>query len=888
MDDDYDTLLKKYANKSERPKDDEEGALDEHEDQSRDRRRKESASKETDKRRADKSRDKRDRSRDRRRSRERSRERRRSSRERSRDRKRSRERSRDRNERHTSREKSRDRGAAMEIDAEQGEAANKWGGLRERSVNEWDSLRAELGLPPLEKSSAPASSASAPQASETDTSSREMSLADKLEVMKHARLMKQKEKKVKTLGDADSEDEQEVTSVNWIQRSRAIEEEKKRALMRQRMMEEEEEQARALRPVSVQGLKVGHALTQLDSDLREGEERVLTLKDNYILDEQGQEDELLDTTLLEKEKWEKIHQAKKKKSRYELLDDPQASVLSKYDEEKKKEGFVLNNEGHALAPDTARPSPDEVRDKLQRAAQSLDTPAPSASSDYWTNDEIAEFKKNSGPKKKKRKLRKKSALSELFAHEEAHPQQGADEDLASRTERQQRQEEQSAQDRDTRLQRWKNYDKALEKAQGDAQMLFDQPRRGAAPGAESEVTYHEDEEDLFRELARARKLAARDKKKKRPEEVVSELLTTVKSEAEPVSALHNEEELVFTESTEFVRSLPTEQDERQEEQERKLKRERRTVHVKKEPVPPRDEDTLMREIEADLPVIRPPAPRRAESEDEVPVKEEPVEANTASADNERVQREHAAFSEAMGDTGTEVRGVGGMLAMLRTMGESGPSNAGKKESQKKDKDERRHNNNRLDAELALGRATDKRVLDVPLHDERETEALQRRYKHELGMLKKPLNLSGITLEHHDQETGRVLTPKEAFRRMSYVFHGKGPGKNKAEKRKKQDEKRLKQLTQHSMGTETISMQEMQKIQQENKTPYIVLGASAKIFQARDTKPLSAPSASANNNNNAASVSHTQHGAAQESSEYGISLPSHRPKIELSFKTPAKK
>jgi hypothetical protein len=81
---------------------------------------------------------------------------------------------------------------------------------------------------------------------------------------------------------------------------------------------------------------------------------------------------------------------------------------------------------------------------------------------------------------------------------------------------------------------------------------------------------------------------------------------------------------------------------------------------------------------------------------------------------------------------------------------------------------------------------------------------------------------------------------------------------------------------------------MQKIQQENKTPYIVLGASAKIFQARDTKPLSAPSASANNNNNAASVSHTQHGAAQESSEYGISLPSHRPKIELSFKTPAKK
>eukprot|EP00029_Vermamoeba_vermiformis_P009772 TRINITY_DN4992_c0_g1_i1.p1 TRINITY_DN4992_c0_g1~~TRINITY_DN4992_c0_g1_i1.p1 ORF type:complete len:887 (-),score=451.89 TRINITY_DN4992_c0_g1_i1:10-2670(-) len=886
MDDDYDTLLKKYANKSERPKDEEEGALDEHEDQSRDRRRTE---KDTDKRRADKSRDKRDRSRDRRRSRERSRDRRRGSRER--DRKRSKER-----ERRTSREKSRDRGAAMEIDTEIERGAsegtrdeNKWGGLRERSVDEWDSLRAELGLPPLEKSSAAVTSSAVTEPRE-QSEEREMSLADKLEVMKHARLMKQKEKKLKTLGDADSDEEQEGSSVNWIQRSRAIEEEKKRALMRQRMLEEEEEQARASRPVSVQGLKVGHELTQLDHDLREGEVRVLTLKDNYILDENGQEDELLDTTLLEKEKWEKIHNAKKKKSRYEVLDDPQASVLSKYDEEQKKEGFVLTGEGQVVQ-DTARPSPDEVRDKLQRAAQSLDTPAPSTSSDYFTNEEIAEFKKNSGPKKKKRKLRKKSALSELFDQEAAHPQQGADEDLASRSARQQRQEEQTAQDRDTRLQRWKNYDKALEKAQGDAEMLFDQPKRGEQ--RESEVTYHEDEEDLFRELARARKLAARDRKKKRPEEVVSELLTSVKREEEAVPASTNDEELVFTESTEFVRSLPTEQDERQEEQERKMKRERRTVHVKKEPVPHRDEDTLMREIEADQPVIRPPAPRRVES-DEVAVKEEKHDSTPAESESESVQREHAALSEAMGDTGTDVRGVGGMLAMLRSMGESSPSNTAPnnaKEGQKKDKDERRPK--RLDAELALGRATDKRVHEVPLNDERETEALQRRYRHELGMLKKPLNLNGITLEHHDQETGRLLTPKEAFRRMSYVFHGKGPGKNKAEKRKKQDEKRLKQLTQHSMGTETISMQEMQKIQQENKTPYIVLGASAKIFQARDTKPLStAPTSTSTNHNNNTNKSNNNnsgsHQGQREESEYGISLPSHRPKIELSFKTPAKK
>lgn len=39
----------------------------------------------------------------------------------------------------------------------------------------------------------------------------------------------------------------------------------------------------------------------------------------------------------------------------------------------------------------------------------------------------------------------------------------------------------------------------------------------------------------------------------------------------------------------------------------------------------------------------------------------------------------------------------------------------------------------------------------------------------------------IKLEYVDDD-GRPLCPKEAFRYLSHKFHGKGPGKNKQEKR----------------------------------------------------------------------------------------------------------
>lgn len=44
--------------------------------------------------------------------------------------------------------------------------------------------------------------------------------------------------------------------------------------------------------------------------------------------------------------------------------------------------------------------------------------------------------------------------------------------------------------------------------------------------------------------------------------------------------------------------------------------------------------------------------------------------------------------------------------------------------------------------------------------------------------------NGVKIEYRD-EFGRKLTQKEAFRQLSYRFHGYGPGKKKREKKLKQ-------------------------------------------------------------------------------------------------------
>lgn len=82
----------------------------------------------------------------------------------------------------------------------------------------------------------------------------------------------------------------------------------------------------------------------------------------------------------------------------------------------------------------------------------------------------------------------------------------------------------------------------------------------------------------------------------------------------------------------------------------------------------------------------------------------------------------------------------------------------------------------------------------------------------------------IKLEYVDDD-GRPLCPKEAFRYLSHKFHGKGPGKNKQEKRIKKavQEGLMKKMS--STDTPLGTLQMLQEKQRETHSPYIVLSGA---------------------------------------------------------------
>eukprot|EP00622_Pseudochattonella_farcimen_P001945 FR736767.1.p1 GENE.FR736767.1~~FR736767.1.p1 ORF type:complete len:185 (+),score=42.87 FR736767.1:68-556(+) len=81
---------------------------------------------------------------------------------------------------------------------------------------------------------------------------------------------------------------------------------------------------------------------------------------------------------------------------------------------------------------------------------------------------------------------------------------------------------------------------------------------------------------------------------------------------------------------------------------------------------------------------------------------------------------------------------------------------------------------------------------------------------------------GIKIEHRDSE-GRLMTRKEAFRQMSYKFHGHGPGQKKKEKRLKE----VVEMEKTMMDTERFgTAAALQKAQKATGQAYIPLSGGS--------------------------------------------------------------
>jgi U4/U6.U5 tri-snRNP-associated protein 1 len=197
------------------------------------------------------------------------------------------------------------------------------------------------------------------------------------------------------------------------------------------------------------------------------------------------------------------------------------------------------------------------------------------------------------------------------------------------------------------------------------------------------------------------------------------------------------------ETREFTRALLARAEQTEREQARKA--------VKKE-----KEGTAADETDMDI----------AENTVPLTVKEEPEEeidmAELAKEVEEEDSTDMGGSAGAYGSVVPMGRGLAGVLGMLKQTGEITGKNAGKEEMRGRAKDKRTYEDYE---ELDLSKVV---KIDQRTATDKDKDFASREVK----------------LEYRDKH-GRLLTRKEAFRDLSYQFHGHGSGKRKEEKRLQQ-------------------------------------------------------------------------------------------------------
>ncbi|KAK5865723.1 hypothetical protein PBY51_019970 [Eleginops maclovinus] len=671
------------------------------------------------------------------------------------------------------------------------------------SIEETNKLRAKLGLKPLELEAAKKELGTKedPKVAETINPvliKKQKDMREKLAAMKEKRIQNLKLGKVKTIAEEDWLDD---TSA-WVERSRLMAKEKelaeKRAKLLQEMDEEfgvsslvEEEFAHGKKDAytarDLKGLKVQH---KVDS-FNEGQTVILTLQDKGVLEEE--EDVLVNVGLVDKEHAEKNVELKKKKPEYKPYEEDESvddmvtfkphTVLSKYDEEiegEKKKSFRLNTGG--FADGEREREIQAMREALRDQAQSLEMPALSIASEYYTPQEMVGFKKT---KKRVRKIRKKDKLT---VADELSIDDTRNTDFGSRARGRGRK----------RLEEESEEVKVEEpvKLSHDIPLLSDDVRMAEmdisddddfTPPEPAVIEEDEAEQELQKQLEKQRKLRQRQLLKDSGEKVAEKIkeLDKVSPDDDP----ERKNNIVFNDISEFCRTLgdiPT-----------------YGLSGNRE-----DQEDIMDFEEKE---------EKDDAGDPDSDMDENVGWSTVNLDEELKQPDFTTASATILDEEPIVNS--GLAAALHLC----------------------KNKGLLDTEMqkiSRVRATkgalpndnycieDKMGFDDKYSRREEYRGFAQDFKDKDSY--KP----EVKIEYVD-ESGRRLTPKEAFRQLSHRFHGKGSGKMKTERRMKklEEEALLKKMSSSDTPLGTVAL--LQEKQKSQKTPYLVLSGSGKSMNANN-------------------------------------------------------
>lgn len=622
------------------------------------------------------------------------------------------------------------------------------------SIEQMNKVRVSLGMAPLPvpgKDSGPQFKSQDDAGSESDdlsTLDKRQAKADsnwqKLEDERKEKLEREKRKtaakkardaaqryavmKGVGLGEAD---EEEVDTRTWLLQQKKRQKKIEKARKLEAELAEREQQQGEYSSKDLAGVKVGHEATEFDEITGE---QVLTLKDADI-GEESEDDELENADLKVKEKLEERLKLLKKRPDYDPTEQgEEKSMLSKYDEEidgKKSKRFTLDGTGSTVEA-TRKELDADGQVKSRGIKVNLDMLKEDVPVSDYVDPTTIKVKK---PKKKKeKKTRQRPADDDdIFPAVEATP--------------------------------------AVKSA--DA-MDVD----GAEPNSINGVTggkkrtFEFDDDDLQAKLAEHRRQALKKRKKMDATELARQM-----REEMPVDEEEPEEgAIVMDETTEFVSNLK-----RPEAPE--VKSGSLQSYVKEEDDEDADGDTTMAGQSSHTGV--------EDAEDK----------------RARIKRENdtpAADTTATGLDDEDTmsgQGLGASLAMLKKRGLVDDADASLAERERKRNQflaDKKHLIDAYDLKAREQRDADRTSgrLDRMSNRERDTYARQQNEAREQYLARLQADMFNkqyrpdVKLQYHD-EFGREMDRKEAFKHLSHMFHGKGSGKQKTEKRLKkiEDEKR---------------------------------------------------------------------------------------------------
>ncbi|KAJ1308060.1 hypothetical protein OPQ81_002126 [Rhizoctonia solani] len=654
------------------------------------------------------------------------------------------------------------------------------------SLEETNKIRISLGLKPLTDDKAPSNDKD--QEAEQNYAKRKKAEEDE----------RKKGEIAKNIANHILNNEEDVSmdAKNWIKKAKK--KEKELAAKRQAELESMDQMAQATYDErDLEGLKVSHDMDKLN----EGEDRILTLKDSRILD--NEEDELQNIDMAEEEKDKKRHELKTKRRDYTGYDDDEflpgqagmkRSVLSKYDEDiegpKQGQSFRLG-----AAPQTGPKMTIQDDDTMtvNRALLSLE---------YTKNVEISDYLKEGDVGFKKPKTKKKRPSRRNQPEEPEPVTESTSMDV----------DEKPA---PTFTRRERNL---------DANFV--------------------DDDELQAALARSRRSKARKINKLSPEEIAKRVAEE-KNEAEAEEAMRNEEPsaggLELDDTSEFVRSVTFDP---VAAEPKKLALQLPT------PVPvPASQPVTGDQVIESMDVDDEKEDGEADEDDDEAMLNAIEGMITAAAGGTmpgeapadvKVEEELDIGTAAATNSG---RGLAGILKALKQQGIlSGPNvEVEERERLQKQKDAWLASHRRLLAERELARLRSRGMAkdqSAREYENRVREQQEARETMESFRDYKP----DIELKYYD-DTGRELDTKEAWKALSHRFHGKGSGRAKMEKRMKKIAEEKKRQAMIAGDTPLSMNRAFQTRQEKAGQAHMVLsvgnrGAVPQLAEFLDNRDLS--------------------------------------------------